>query len=145
MTSSRLSPAGHAPCTHAYSLMNRCNKHMESSEENIKLRSITGGCLHKRSFVFHIEYDGNFWISRFQWPFSCLRYQKKGCPSRLTLGFMDCISKYIDVTEVDHGNRTRFVINFKNEAFSSPELRNVDNFWVVNGKMSHCSGCTLLM
>ena len=33
---------------------------MESSEENIKLRSITGGCLHKRSFVFHIEHDGIF-------------------------------------------------------------------------------------
>ena len=61
MTSSTLSPAGHAPCTHAYSLINRCNKHMESSEENIKLRSITGGCLHKRSFVFHIEHDGNLY------------------------------------------------------------------------------------
>ena len=56
---------------------------------------------------------------------------------------MDCISKYIDVTEVDHGNRTRFIMNFKYEAYSSPELRNRDNFWVINGKMSHCSGCTL--
>lgn len=28
---------------------------------------------------------------------------------------MDCISKYIDVTEVDHGNRTRFIMNFKYE------------------------------
>ena len=34
-------------------------------------------------------------------------------------------------------------MKFKSEAFSSPELRNVDNFWVVNGKISHCSGCTL--
>ena len=56
---------------------------------------------------------------------------------------MDCISKYIDVTQVDRGNRTRFIMNFKYEAYSSPELRDVDNFWVVNGNMSHCSGCTL--
>ena len=56
---------------------------------------------------------------------------------------MDCISKYIDVTQVDRGNRTRFIMNFKYDAYSSPELRDVDNFWVVNGNMSHCSGCTL--
>ena len=31
---------------------------MENSEENIKLRSITGGYYHRSSFVYHIEYGG---------------------------------------------------------------------------------------
>ena len=31
---------------------------MENSEENIKLRSITGGYYHRSSFVCHIEYGG---------------------------------------------------------------------------------------
>ena len=34
---------------------------MEKLEEKIKLRSITGGCFHKASFVFHIEHDGKFY------------------------------------------------------------------------------------
>ena len=29
-------------------------------EENIKIRSITGGCLHKKSLVFHISHDGKY-------------------------------------------------------------------------------------
>ena len=39
--------------------MTRCIQHMESFnlEKNIKIRSITGGALHRRSMVFHIEYN----------------------------------------------------------------------------------------
>ena len=33
---------------------------MENLEE-IKIRSITGGNLHRHSFVFHILYDGIYW------------------------------------------------------------------------------------
>ena len=33
---------------------------MEKLEENIKIRVITGGCFHRRSLVFHIEYDGRY-------------------------------------------------------------------------------------
>ena len=66
-----------------------------------------------------------------------------GCSTTLTLGFSDVVSKYIEVHERQHGKRTRFIMNFKNEAYSAPELRDTANFWVVGGQMDHWSGCTL--
>ena len=72
-----------------------------------------------------------------------MRNRRNGCSSTLTLGFSDAVSKFIDVHERQLGKRTRFIMNFKNEAYSAPELRNVDNFWVVSGKMDHWVGCTI--
>ena len=34
-------------------------------------------------------------------------------------------------------------MNFKNAAYSAPELRDVGNFWVESGTMDHWSGCML--
>ena len=78
--------------------------------------------------------------SDFQWHFSCLRYRKKGCSATLTLSFSDFISKCIDCTErtTNNGKRTS-----KSTAYSSPEVQNVENYWVLNATLSHWSGCTM--
>ena len=139
---------------------------MENSEENIKLRAVTGGCFHRSSFVYHIEYGGIYYqytihhinaktlnlrlvktnlmiYSDFQWNLSCLRYRNKGCPATLTLGFNDSISKYIDCNERTYGKRTMIIMKFQSTAYSSPEVRNVENYWVLNGNLTHWSGCTI--
>ena len=79
----------------------------------------------------------------FKQNLSCLRYRNKGCSFTLTLGFSEIVAKFIEVHERQHGKRTRFIMNFKNAAYSAPELRDVGNFWVESGTMDHWSGCVL--
>ena len=63
----------------------------------------------------------------------------------ITLGYADCISRFIEVEErtTNHGTRTRFLRRFKNDAYSSPEMRNIQNFWIVNARMNHWAGFTV--
>ena len=62
---------------------------MENLEKNIKIRSITGGNLHRHSFVFHIEWNGKF-----------LQYTKHHLNSK-TIN-LRVVVKFIEVHERQH-------------------------------------------
>ena len=135
-------------------------------EENLKIRSITGGCLHKKSLVFHIAHNEKYlqyvvnhisaqtislrlviksFLHYLNLILRCLRSRWKRCSSTITLSYADCISRFIEVEErtTNHGTRTRFLRRFKNDAYSSPEMRNIQNFWIVNAPMNHWAGFTV--
>ena len=61
----------------------------------------------------------------------------------MTVGFADCIAKFIEVRESQQGKRTKLIMYLTKEAYTSPEIRNTDHFWPLSGKMSHWHGCVV--